>query len=129
MPPGGRPLIVMAMEAEAAPVRSALNLDTPGEKLHPAFSSEIWESSRVCLVLNGKDRRYGVDSIASQPAAIASLRSNVSAQALSFQQAQQVVLSTEAGTSGRYALLTVAISTIDEYNSKRSTHTEMETTQ
>jgi len=72
MPLGGKPLIVMAMEAEAAPVRSALNLETKGEKLHPSFSSEIWENNRVCLVLNGKDRRYGVDSIASQPAAIAS---------------------------------------------------------
>ena len=73
MPLGGKPLIVMAMEAEAAPVRSALNLETKGEKLHPSFSSEIWENNRVCLVLNGEDRRYGVDSIASQPAAIASL--------------------------------------------------------
>ena len=63
----------MAMEAEADPVRSALNLETPGEKLHPAFSSKIWESPRVCLVLNGEDPRYGVDSIASQPAAITSL--------------------------------------------------------
>ena len=73
MPLGGKPLIVMAMEAEAAPVRSALNLEAKGEKLHPSFSSEIWENNRVCLVLNGEDRRYGVDSIASQPAAIASL--------------------------------------------------------
>ena len=70
MPLGGRPLIVMAMEAEAAPVRSALNLETRGEKLHPAFSCEIWESTHVCLAVNGEDRRYGVDSIASQPAAI-----------------------------------------------------------
>ena len=73
MPLGERPLIVMAMEAEAAPVRSALNLETRGEKLHPAFTSEIWESTHVCLALNGQDRRYGVDSIASQPAAITSL--------------------------------------------------------
>ena len=73
MPLGGKPLIVMAMEAETAPIRSALNLEMKGEKLHPAFSSEIWESNRVCLVLNGEDRRYGVDSIGSQPAAIASL--------------------------------------------------------
>ena len=73
MPLGGRPLIVMAMEAEAAPVRSALNLETRGKKLHPAFSCEIWESTHVCLAVNGEDRRYGVDSIASQPAAITSL--------------------------------------------------------
>ena len=52
MPLGVKPLIVMAMEAEAAPVRSALNLEAKGEKLHPAFSSEIWENNSVCLVLN-----------------------------------------------------------------------------
>ncbi|MBG01843.1 MAG: hypothetical protein CL470_06185 [Acidimicrobiaceae bacterium] len=73
MPLGERPLIVMAMEAEAAPVRSTLNLETQSEKLHPAFTSEIWESTHVCLALNGQDQRYGVDSIASQPAAITSM--------------------------------------------------------
>ena len=70
---GGQPLVIMAMEAEAAPVRSALGLVAESEQLHPNFSAEIWESSRVCLAINGLDQRYGVASIATQPAAVTTL--------------------------------------------------------
>ncbi len=70
---GGPPLVIMAMEAEAAPVRSALGLINPSEKVHPDFPAVIWESPQVCLVLNGLDQRYGVDSIATQPAAVTTL--------------------------------------------------------
>ena len=33
----GPPLIIMAMEAEAAPVRASLGLEQAGERLHPMF--------------------------------------------------------------------------------------------
>ena len=70
---GGPPLVIMAMEAEAAPVRSALGLVDESLKLHPNFPAVLWESSRVCLAVNGLDQRYGVDSIATQPAAVTTL--------------------------------------------------------
>lgn len=73
MSQGGPLLVIMAMAAEAAPVRSALGLVDSSEKIHPDFPSVIWESSRVCLALNGQDKRHGVDSIASQPAAVTAL--------------------------------------------------------
>ena len=41
------PLVVIAMEAEAAPVRTALGLDGHGEPLHPAFPARLWAGADV----------------------------------------------------------------------------------
>ena len=61
------------MEAEAAPVRLALGLDGPGQPLHPAFPAMIWTSDQVSVAVNGVDPRFGVDSIATQPAVTTTL--------------------------------------------------------
>jgi len=47
------PLVVMAMEAEAAPVRAALGLGGGGEQLHHAFPARVWRSDVVALAVNG----------------------------------------------------------------------------
>jgi nucleoside phosphorylase len=90
----GPPLIIMAMEAEAAPVRSSLGLEQAGELLHPMFPALIWETPQVCLAVNGIDRRYGVDSIASQPAAVTTLHAI---------QRTDPSLVISAGTAGGFA--------------------------
>ncbi|MEM7285928.1 MAG: 5'-methylthioadenosine nucleosidase [Actinomycetota bacterium] len=67
------PLVVIAMEAEAAPVRAALGLAGDGEQLHPAFPARLWRGPRAAVAVNGADPRFGVDSIASQPAVTTTL--------------------------------------------------------
>lgn len=66
-------LFVVAMEAEAAPVRAALGLDGAGDPLHPAFPARLWRRDGVALACNGTDPRFGVDAIASQPAVTTTL--------------------------------------------------------
>ena len=90
----GPPLIIMAMEAEAAPVRASLGLEQAGERLHPMFPGLVWATPKVCLAVNGIDRRYGVDSIASQPAAVTTLHAI---------QRTSPSLVISAGTAGGFA--------------------------
>ena len=88
------PLVVMAMEAEAAPVRAALGLDGEGEPLHPAFPARLWSGTSVAVAVNGADPRFGVDSIASQPAVTTALHAIEAVQ-------PSIVIS--AGTAGGFA--------------------------
>ena len=87
------PLVVVAMEAEAAPVRAALGLDGAGEHLHPAFPARLWRNDRAAVAVNGTDPRFSVDSIASQPAVTTTLHA---VEAVS----PQIVVS--AGTAGGF---------------------------
>ncbi|MGI9621297.1 MAG: hypothetical protein ACR2PK_00565 [Acidimicrobiales bacterium] len=63
-----RPLVLVAMEAEAAPIRAALGLKAEGELIDPRFPAKIWANERCALAINGIDERFGVDSIGSIPA-------------------------------------------------------------
>ncbi|HJM28245.1 MAG: hypothetical protein QF596_09990 [Acidimicrobiales bacterium] len=65
----GPPLIVMAMEAEAAPVRSRLGMEGPGSEIVNGLSSRIWTNDNIYLVTNGNNQRFEVDSIGTLPAA------------------------------------------------------------
>src|SRR5262245_1310562 len=66
-------LIVMAMEAEAAPIAEALGLSPP-QRLHPQLPARVRvgdaAGSTVVLVTHGVDERFGVDAIGTQPAAV-----------------------------------------------------------
>lgn len=71
-------LFVVAMEAEAGPVRHGLGLDGPGERLHPAFPARLWRGAdaagqSVSLAVNGADPRFAVESIGTQPAVTTTL--------------------------------------------------------
>lgn len=66
-------LFVVAMEAEAGPVRGALGLHGEGTLLHPAFPAVGWRDGNVAVATNGKDPRFGVASIATQPAVTTTL--------------------------------------------------------
>ena len=87
------PLVVIAMEAEAAPVRAALALDGDGDRLHPAFPARLWRGSTVAVAVNGADPRFGVDSIASQPAVTTTLHAV---------EAVQPSIVVSAGTAGGF---------------------------
>lgn len=87
-------LFIIAMEAEARPVRAALGLDGEGHQLHPAFPARIWHDGSVGVAVNGSDPRFAVDSIASQPAVTTTLHA---IEAVS----PSVVIS--AGTAGGFA--------------------------
>lgn len=89
-----RPLLIIAMEAEAAPVRDALGMDGPGSALHPAFPARIWTNERAALATNGIDPRFGVDSIASQPAITTALHAI---------EATEPDIVVSAGTAGGFA--------------------------
>jgi 5'-methylthioadenosine nucleosidase len=66
-------VIQMAMEAEAAPVVRALGLINP-EPLAPPLAAQVWAGEhaglQVRLVTHGRDPRFGVDAIGTQPAAV-----------------------------------------------------------
>lgn len=66
-------LVMMAMEAEARPIVDALGLS--GIDDHPArfLPSRWFGDDRTTLVVNGRDRVYGVDSIGTTVAAMATL--------------------------------------------------------
>ncbi len=65
-----RILVVVAMRAEAEPIRTALGLSGPGEPLHSRFPATLAtdDSGSIGVALIGVDPRFGVDSIATQPA-------------------------------------------------------------
>ncbi len=81
------------MEAEAAPVRAALGLHDAGSALHAAFPAKIWRGDHVAVAVNGADPRFGVDSIASQPAVTTTLHAVEAVQ-------PSIVIS--AGTAGGF---------------------------
>lgn len=95
------PLVVIAMEAEAAPVRAALGIDGDGEPLHPAFPARLWRGPTAGVAVNGPDPRFGVDSIASQPAVTTALHAIEAVR-------PSIVIS--AGTAGGFATRGGAIS-------------------
>ncbi len=66
----GLPLIVIAMEAEATPVRDLLGLEGVGSPIDDTLNARIWSSERIHLVVNGMDSRFGIDSIGTIPAAL-----------------------------------------------------------
>ena len=58
------------MEAEALPIRRKLGLDGHGRQLSDHSSARIWRNDSICLVTNGINPRFGVDSIGTIPAAL-----------------------------------------------------------
>jgi 5'-methylthioadenosine nucleosidase len=67
-------LIVIAMEAEAAPLLAHLQLeplacDAPFAPC--SLRSGIYKGTRVTVVTNGKDPQFGVDNVGTVPAALA----------------------------------------------------------
>jgi nucleoside phosphorylase len=88
-------LIMMAMEAEAAPVAAALKLGPP-EPLHPRLPARMRASASpgLALVTHGQDPRFEVDAIGTQPAALTTW---VAATRLSPR------LIVNAGTAGGFA--------------------------
>lgn len=67
------PLVVIAMEAEAAPVRKELNLTGEGNLLAEGISARLWSNESVHVVINGSDSRFGVDAIGTLPASLTTL--------------------------------------------------------
>lgn len=96
-------LFVVAMEAEAAPVRAALGLDDAGTPLHDAFPARLWRGDGVALATNGIDARHGVDAIATQPAVVTTLHAI---------EAVAPTLVVSAGTAGGFARRGGAIGTV-----------------
>tara|TARA_B100001250_G_scaffold409831_1_gene434985 strand:+ start:385 stop:1089 length:705 start_codon:yes stop_codon:yes gene_type:complete len=89
----GLPLVVMAMEAEALPIRERLGLEGPGVKIIDGLDARIWSNDLVHLVTNGIDPRFKVDSIGTLPAALSTFAAINSVQA-------EIVIS--AGTCGGF---------------------------
>jgi len=89
----GLPLVVMAMEAEALPIRKRLGLEGPGVKIIDGLNARIWSNDLVHLVTNGIDPRFKVDSIGTLPAALSTFAAINSVQA-------EIVIS--AGTCGGF---------------------------
>lgn len=96
-------LFVVAMEAEAAPVRAALGLDGAGAPLHAAFPARLWRGDGVALATNGVDGRHGVDAIATQPAVVTTLHAI---------EAVAPTLVVSAGTAGGFEARGGAIGTV-----------------
>lgn len=67
------PLVVIAMEAEAAPVRKELDLTGEGNLLAEGISARLWSNESVHVVINGSDSRFGVDAIGTLPASLTTL--------------------------------------------------------
>jgi 5'-methylthioadenosine nucleosidase len=65
------PLIVMAMEDEASPVREKLGLVKEGRPLDEVNNARLWSNEFAHLVTNGFDSRFGVDAIGTIPASLA----------------------------------------------------------
>ncbi len=70
MPRPKRILLVVAMEAEAQPIRAALGLGAEPVGLHPAFPSTMVADGALAVATNGVDARFEIDAIASQPAVV-----------------------------------------------------------
>ena len=89
-------VVLVAMMSEAQPIVDALGLKSVG-RLHGAYPIEHFASLQrphVHLVVNGKCPRFGVDNVASQPAAIAAF--------LCIEKFRPAVL-LNAGTAGGFA--------------------------
>jgi nucleoside phosphorylase len=90
-------LILMAMEAEAAPVGEALKLGPP-QALNPQLPSRVRigdvSGSATILVTHGRDDHFGVDAIGTQPAA-------VTAWAAATHYRPRLIIN--AGTAGGFA--------------------------
>src|SRR5262245_14038334 len=90
-------LILMAMEAEAAPVAQTLALGKP-ERFHPQLQARVragnCAGATVLLVTHGQDDRFGVDAIGTQPAA-------VTAWAAASHYKPRLIIN--AGTAGGFA--------------------------
>lgn len=95
-------LFVVAMEAEAAPIREALGLGGEGAPLHPAFPAQLWHDERVAVAVNGRDPRFDVESIATQPAVTTTLHA--------VEVCRPTVL-VSAGTAGGFSDRSGAIAT------------------
>jgi len=68
-----RVLVIMAMEAEAGPVRVALGLDETPSPLHAAFPARLWSDDELAVAICGTDARFDVDAIGTQPAVVTTL--------------------------------------------------------
>jgi 5'-methylthioadenosine nucleosidase len=90
----GRPLVLIAMEAEAAPVREALGIVGGGDQLHPGFPARLWWGEGCAVAINGVDERFGVDSIGSAPALTTAMHAIAAVD-------PSIVIS--AGTAGGFA--------------------------
>jgi 5'-methylthioadenosine nucleosidase len=64
------PLFVIAMEAEAAPVRKELGLSGEGNLLAEGVMARLWSNESVHIVTNGSDSRFDVDAIGTLPASL-----------------------------------------------------------
>jgi 5'-methylthioadenosine nucleosidase len=64
------PLFVIAMEAEAAPVRKELGLTGEGNLLAEGVMARLWSNESVHIVTNGSDSRFDVDAIGTLPASL-----------------------------------------------------------
>ena len=64
------PLFVIAMEAEAAPVRKELGLTGEGNLLAEGVTARLWSNESVHIVTNGSDSRFNVDAIGTLPASL-----------------------------------------------------------
>jgi len=64
--------VVMAMSAEASPVLTALSAEaaTGVAPLVVRWFTATRHRSEILIALNGRDRRFGVDSIGTEPAAL-----------------------------------------------------------
>lgn len=96
-------LIIIAMEAEAKPLLDHLSLQ-PVESnvpfaVHKIYSGK-YKDYRVSLVTSGHDKKYGVDSVGTTPAAIATFSSVA-------QLNPDLIIN--AGTAGGYAAKTANI--------------------
>lgn len=88
------PLVLVAMEAEAAPVRSELGLHGDGQLLDPRFPARLWRNESCALAINGVDDRFGVDSIGSIPAITTTIHAATKVQ-------PSIIVS--AGTAGGFS--------------------------
>ncbi len=61
------------MESEAAPLRERLGMRGSATDLHHAFSAQLVADGSLAIATNGRDRRFEVEAIASQPAVITTL--------------------------------------------------------
>ena len=64
------PLFVIAMEAEAAPVRKDLGLTGEGNLLAEGVTARLWSNESVHIVTNGSDSFFDVDAIGTLPASL-----------------------------------------------------------
>lgn len=90
----GRPLVLIAMEAEAAPVRDALGISGDGDQIQLGFPARLWRGERCAVAINGVDEKFGVDSIGSAPAVTTAMHAIAAVD-------PSIVIS--AGTAGGFA--------------------------